>query len=324
MKNMKNKSCILIPLLISVLTLLLNGCSLARKDAGTDAKDTLIGVFITDGYLDMFDMDAWLNANATGLLSNSDTIIDNSDEYTKPLYAKINRHGSDSPLDWDISFGDIKGFKYLSPVFKDKDGSITRSSLSDDALFSAHTNFTETDNGNETEMSVTVYSVPGAVDDFGFYANPVYQTADGKIYALPGSGISCDSSSEGETMSTSLSDQIETVEDRKTKTEKATITIRYSVMFEPLKITLIQMDDKNTPLKQDIYTPGKLPEQLTAEKNTAYFIVETEKKAPDGSIMTDRSIYGPWQSENEIFLETFYAIDNGIITKQDTDVIWKK
>ena len=48
----------LIGMLGAAMILLLAGCSLAKKDAGSESsKDRMIGAFITDEYLDLFDVD---------------------------------------------------------------------------------------------------------------------------------------------------------------------------------------------------------------------------------------------------------------------------
>ena len=60
MRHKKIYHFILTAVLISAIILPLSGCTLAKKDAGEDAKDTLIGVFVTEEYLDLFGTDAYL------------------------------------------------------------------------------------------------------------------------------------------------------------------------------------------------------------------------------------------------------------------------
>ena len=173
-------------------------------------------------------------------------------------------------------------------------------------------------------LSATIYTVPQGSDKSpAYYVNPVYQTSDGKIYVVPGSGISNSSiSDESDNMSICLNDQTDSMEKGITKTEKCSVTVQFSSMFKPVKITLIQMDEKNQVLKQEEYIPGNLPDQLTAEKDTSYFIIETEKKAPDGRKEITRDIYECKDSDDEVSLETFYAMDNKIVSKQYTEIKW--
>ena len=61
---MKRKKSKLIIMIILALTLmLLNGCSLAVKGKEHDSQDKLIGVFITDSYLDLLDSDSYNAVN---------------------------------------------------------------------------------------------------------------------------------------------------------------------------------------------------------------------------------------------------------------------
>lgn len=64
MKNKKRKSlCLSVLLLMQLLMLtLLSGCQLAREDEGENG-DRLVGVFVTTEYIDLFDMERYLNDN---------------------------------------------------------------------------------------------------------------------------------------------------------------------------------------------------------------------------------------------------------------------
>ena len=54
--------------LIMVLALALSGCQLAKPEADTQKeKDMLVGVFITEEHLDLFDMEAYLQDNLGAL-----------------------------------------------------------------------------------------------------------------------------------------------------------------------------------------------------------------------------------------------------------------
>ncbi len=321
---MKNKQRFLMITLLSCLMILLVGCSLAKEDAGSDTKDTLIGAFITDEYLDLFDLDAYLDGNASKLLQNPGTVINDTDGCTNPLYAKTDRKSSKDPSDWKISFDGIKGLNLLNLIWTDENDTICRALQSSDGICDAQIDWTESDNSTETVLSATIYTVPQGSDKSpAYYVNPVYQTSDGKIYVVPGSGISNSSiSDESDNMSICLNDQTDSMEKWITKTEKCSVTVRFSSMFKPVKITLIQMDEKNQVLKQEEYIPGNLPDQLTAEKDTSYFVIETEKKAPDGRKEITRDIYECKDSDDEVSLETFYAMDNKIVSKQYTEIKW--
>ncbi|MCI8710532.1 MAG: hypothetical protein HFG98_13635 [Dorea sp.] len=308
MRHKKIYHFILTAVLISAIILPLSGCTLAKKDAGEDAKDTLIGVFVTEEYLDLFGTDAYLYG-----------------QYANPLYATVNRHGSDELSDWEVSFQNIRGLNFLAPIRTNKDGESYRATQKSDGICHAHTDISSSDDKEELRLSATVYSIPKASgEDLTYFANPVYQTADGKIYTVPANGISISSTdSEGACMSTSISDQTETKDKWSVKTESTTVDMQFSVMYEPVRITLFQMGADNRILKQESHLPGKLPETLHAEKDAAYILVETEKKKPDGSFHIERNIYERSDNDDNS-LETFYALDNGIVSKMFTDVIWEQ
>lgn len=305
MKYTKNNQKFLIITIFLGLTVLLNGCSLAKKEAGNETGDTLIGVFITDDFLN---------------LEISNMVINESAEYINPLYAKVDRQNHRDAAYWEISFDGISGLNLLAPVWTDKNGAVCHATKASDGICDISSDLHATDNGNALTLSGTIYTLPQpAGENTAYYVNPVYQTADGKIYAVPG-GVISSSDTSGDVMSTSFSSQTDSTEMGQTKAEKNSVTIRFASMFEPIRITLIQMDSENKPVKQEEYTPGKLPEELAAEKNTAYFLIETEEKTPSKDKVTSRSIYG--REEDEESLETFYAMDNGIVSKQYTEIIW--
>lgn len=279
-----------------------------KKDAGEDSKDTLIGVFVTEEYLDLFGTDAYLYG-----------------QYANPLYATVNRHGNDEPSDWEISFENIRGLNFLAPVRTNKEGESYRATQQSDGICEAHTDINTSDDKEELRLSATVYSIPKATgEDLTYFANPVYQTADGKIYTVPASGISTGSAdSEGVRLSASLSDQTDTKDKWRVRTESTTVDIQFTVIYEPVRITLFQMDTDNRILKQESYLPGKLPETLHAKKDAAYILVETEKKKPDGNPELTRNIYERKENSDDS-LETFYILENGILSKMFTEVVWEE
>ena len=67
----------------------LMGCQLALEDK-EDNTDILIGVFITEEHLDLFDMEGYLNDNINTLSGGGLINIDkNSSQYQGRLYATL-------------------------------------------------------------------------------------------------------------------------------------------------------------------------------------------------------------------------------------------
>ena len=69
-----------------------SGCTLAVPDAGTDGNgDRLIGAFITSEYLDLYDMEGYLNDHASSLVNNSSITIGNDSRYEGKLVATVDK-----------------------------------------------------------------------------------------------------------------------------------------------------------------------------------------------------------------------------------------
>ena len=309
-------------ILFLFILLSINGCSLAKKDAGEETGgDRLIGAFITPDYLDLFDMDAYLDDHASKIFSKKEFEISKSAEYEGRIYATVNKNGGEDPADWDISFGKIEGINFFSPKWTIREESY-HSTCYGDGLCDTNYELNQRDDGEDITLSATLYILPGMADkETAYYVNPVYQTASGEIYVLSGQGFSTSGESgEGEVFSTTLSDTQTITIGRNTKTETITVKVHYSVMYEPVKITLYQMDEGHHILTSKKYIPGKLPRQLTPEKNMAYFLIETEYKNSNGKSSVTRKIFEKNDAETTS-LETFYPIKNGILSKMETELL---
>ena len=78
----------LFKLSVIFMTFTASGCTLAVPDAGTDGNgDRLIGAFITSEYLDLYDMEGYLNDHAASLMNNSSITIGNDSRYEGKLVA---------------------------------------------------------------------------------------------------------------------------------------------------------------------------------------------------------------------------------------------
>lgn len=349
------------------------GCTLAKEEAGAKTdQDRLIGVFVTTEYLDLFDFDAYLSDHANKLMSGGEHLIADGAKYEGKLYADIDKNDSSSPEDWKISFGDVDGMLCIAPAWTDENGENFRQYRGDSMISDVNLDHTVTDDGENMELSATIYVLPGLESgnadmegmDSGeeaaypekeifdaekanyaeeetysggdmdrteeiydgeiFYANPVYQTEEGEIYMVSGSGFCMgNSTEEGECMSTTLSESYSNVSDGQTNAEASSVEITFSVMFEPVKITLLQMNDDDQILKADDYEPGKLPDSITAKEDTAYFLIRTEKADPEGGSVIRRELY-EYVGDEQDEMETFYAVDSHTLGKQYTKILWQK
>lgn len=271
------------------------GCSLAVEDTDTTVlEDHLVGIFITDYALDL-----------------------------NKLYAVVEKNGSMEPSDWSISFEGVEGEYCIYPKWESEDGNPFYMSTTSDAVCDLNLHRNVKDEGEDVEISLSLYLQPEQKNQVSiYYANPVYQTDTRELYLVTGEGLSVGGNpTEGESVSTALSNQVTITKGVETKTETSSVALTYNIMYRPTNITLCQIDKNHQLVKQDSYEPGKLPKKIRAEKDTAYFIVETEKADTTGKRHIMRDIYTPSEDEDEE-LETFYPLDNGLLTKQSTEVLW--
>lgn len=327
---MKNKK-VWTVLLAWGVSAVLWGCSLAVEESGEETgQDRLIGALITEEYLDLFDFESYMEDHAAQWGDGEEITLGRDSRYEGKLYAVIDKHDSGNPEDWQVNFEGIRGIRFFSPVWKDEDGeSVSFAELCDDGMSDVDYRTEVTDEGESRSQSGTLYVLPGMGDeDSRYYVNPVYQDGEGEIYVMANGGFSASyDSEEGEKVSTTVSDQVRITENEKSKTEKSSVTVRIAVMYRPVKITLYQMDADNQIVNREEYVPGQLPEKLSAGKETAYFLVETQRQDPEGHIVTGRRLLEREDSElsdteEACELETFYAGENGVIQKQATEVYW--
>ena len=145
----------------------------------------------------------------------------------------------------------------------------------------------------------------------------------GKIYVISGQGSTTSGASEeGETTTLTLTDQVTLTENQKSKIEGVTVKVTGILVKKPTKITLYQMNQDHQVITSNSYTPGKLPEKLTAEKDTAYFLIETQQMDQDGRTSIQRELYE--QKEDQDALETLVPLKNGLVSKQYTEVLWEE
>lgn len=303
----------------------LTGCSLAKEEVKSEkSQDRLIGALITQEYLDLFDLDAYLDDHAEKLVENKDLMVEDSDQYEDRIYAKIDKHDSQDPSEWEVSFPGIEGIRFFSPLWSDQNGESYHTTEYDEEICDAESNYNIENDHENLELSGSVYFLTDKEKDgISYYVNPVYQTEDGKIYVISGQGSTTSGASEeGETTTLTLTDQVTLTENQKSKIEGVTVKVTGILVKKPTKITLYQMNQDHQVITSNSYTPGKLPEKLTAEKDTAYFLIETQQMDQDGRTSIQRELYE--QKEDQDALETLVPLKNGLVSKQYTEVLWEE
>ena len=100
------------------------------------------------------------------------------------------------------------------------------------------------------------------------------------------------------------------------------MTVQFATMYKPVRTIIYQMNEANQVLKQTAYKSSEVPDSLRVEADTAYILAEIRKEDTSGKMVTTRTILNLNSSEDEEtqYLETWYPLDNGLISKKDVEI----
>jgi hypothetical protein len=279
---------------VFLLLLSLCSCQLAREDGmNIQMNDRLVGVYITQEYLDLFDFDRYLNDNIHTILNRGEITVSDNEQYSTRIYAElknikhIDEETSEEFETWEYEFKDLEGIPFFQAKIKQPDGNSYSSSFSDAAISDGHISI-----GKDTALDGTIY-IASNETDITVYINPVYQSSDGRIYLTSGSGMSFSGDvGEGTVFSTTLDEKHTVTENGETTEESFKVTVKLAVKHPPLKVSIIQMDSENTPVSKKEYSPISLPENVVVDPDAEYVIVETRSNSLDGEALT-RELFDP-------------------------------
>jgi len=282
---MKTKR-ILFAVVLILLPVMLASCQLARPlDENSAQADRFIGYLITTQHLSMEDA---------------------------PIYADVSAAEEGETALLSYTFPGIDGINCFFPRETSVNGEICQSQCLDEAVCSQGLHMYVTDEGERIEFSGTVY-VSAGESNITFYLNPVYQSADDKIYVQPGTGLMFDSTVEGMAWSQAGEETGAITIDGKTTQFAARVEIAIEVIAAPDEITLVQMDDAHGVVSMQRFAPGTLPQQIVPEQNTAYILLESRSGEN-----VRRSLFTP----DDESLHAFFLRDDGICEQADHPIIW--
>jgi len=321
-------------IMISICSILilcaLTGCQLARESAGADAyEDRLIGMFVTTEYLDLFDMDAYLNDSLSGFQGGDITVDGDTRKYEGQLYATMvartqtNEETGETSEVEEYVFPNIDGISYFYFTTLDTEGRDSTTIMSEDpSVVHEKMDIHASDDAYGMTMEGMIYVSPTDEQrELVYYFNPVFQSADGSVYVSSGSGVANQGVDvEGSTMSQTMDATYAVTENGKVKTDSVSIKLSISVIFTPEKIAVLQMDAESKLLMRTEYAPDAVPEALVFDSGTDYIIVETHKRDVAGDAITTRDIY----SRDAETIQTFFARTDGICVMRSTQIKWSE
>lgn len=332
---MKNKTvCIILTLLIMFMMFIVlivvtfSGCQLAHEDlAQIKENDRLIGVFVSYEHLDLFDMESYLNDNASKFFSggNNIEISDVDEKYNNRLYATLMEKemtaiGGEKYTYSDYIFEGIDGISMFAFTSTDPiTGNRCTSSISGDGISDHKYHIKRGDNGEGIELEGSIFVASGAMSD-AIYINPVYQSEGGKVYLQSGQGFMASSDNdEGGVYTQTMTDSTSRTENKMTTTYTASIKLSIATMNSTEKVAIYQMDSANSIIEKNEYLPNGVPDKITPNKSCEYFIVESHKIAFDGKKQVERQIF----SRTDTSLYYFVKGSNGVLYKTHSSIIWE-
>lgn len=282
--------------LILVLALMLPGCSLLREEGEPADADRLVGVYITENYIDSFDFEAYVQDNASSLSGGSGEISrEDAAKYTRRIYAEI--------TDGKTSFP-IEGIAFIAARYE-KDGESYTGSDYGDKLADVHLSINVSDDMETTVLTGKLFADSGA-GHMSAYCNPVYQQADGRVYLVPGEGVSANMGS----MTHSLSESCESAK----KGERGygmDITLEVEGRRPSEKLAVLLYSADGALLSRTEYAPEEMPEEISAE-GAAWAVFEDYTADYSGEPQVIRQLIAAGSDEGFLSLhlepgESFYT-----------------
>ena len=282
--------------LIFALALMLPGCSLLREDGEPADADRLVGVYITENYIDSFDFEAYVQDNASSLSGGSGEISrEDAAKYTRRIYAEI--------TDGKTSFP-IEGIAFIAARYE-KDGESYTGSDYGDKLADVHLSINVSDDMETTVLTGKLFADSGA-GHMSAYCNPVYQQADGRVYLVPGEGVSANMGS----MTHSLSESCESAK----KGERGygmDITLEVEGRRPSEKLAVLLYSAEGALLSRTEYAPEEMPEEIAAE-GAAWAVFEDYTADYSGEPQVIRQLIAAGSDEGFLSLhlepgESFYT-----------------
>lgn len=322
MKKMKTKAIAFLAVIVCLVGFLLGFFRVVEMKADEtkkqkNSKDLLIGCFITTEYLDLFDVEEYLEDNIRVVLNSKNKEIDTT-EYENRIYAKlvdkshIDEETGEKVKTAEYVFEDLEGYSFYDCYIKpegDSEGYTTL--IQNGGVCDINVSNDYGDNYENMTLKGTIYTLQ---DDVIFYYNPVYQSEEGSVYLVSGTG----SNAAGDAMTHSMKNEVTLTVDGETITKKneVIITVEKAELAEEIELT--ELDKNNLIVKKSIYTPDRIPESYEVQKNTESIIITQTSVASPDNVIVKRAIVSKGEENFEVLTE----YDSVVCDKNFVEIIW--
>lgn len=263
--------------MISMISVILSGCQLAVAEAGNIAEeDKLVGVFVTEDYIDLFDFKAFSSENSNKLMDGGEVVMDS--KYEGRVYGTINENNPG-----DVVFEGYEGVLFIDTSYE-KDGVIYSRVGSGKQVTQVH--ISVNDEGNSIEGTIYAKSAPIILA----VLNPVYMTDDGEIYFTSGSGVSMGDENGGGSMSMFLTENHTVRVGNNESTESFKVKINIEGMDDVEYYILKQMDGHDNQVTAEKIYSHDVPSSIQVNDQTRYMMLEKIGIDYEGKPFIERQI----------------------------------
>ena len=287
-----------------ILAAMLGGCQLAVPDDAVEgaSKDVLCGMLVTLEPLDT-GMEETLEIPADWNGNMEDIVFPEG-----RIYATRTVRGSSA----DYKFDGVKGYRLFAAKVQIEKFEPYWATYSDNEIQNVGTKYMS---GGSQEAPTDTVQVTGTIlfnvsKPVRVYANPVYQTTKGEIYAVQGQGLWMDElQAAGNSGSTKLSETTtETVGDS-TSSRTMEVEIKIEGANPNKRIVLKQMNAQDQAVGRTEITPDNIPETIQLQAATAYMLLEEYGVDYEGKAVVKRTLV---DADEEWFNARFPG-DEGLI-----------
>ncbi|MDF1618040.1 hypothetical protein [Petrocella sp. FN5] len=264
--------------MLSMISVILSGCQLAVAEAGnTREEDKLVGVFVTEDYIDLFDFEAFASENSNKLIQGEEVLMDSKHEGR--VYGTINENNPG-----DVVFEDYEGVLFIDASYE-KDGESYSRVGSSNQVSLVH--ISVKDNGKSIEGTIFAKNAPVILA----VLNPVYKTDEGEIYFTSGSGISMgNEDGGGGSMSMFLSEERTSRVGNSESTESFEVKINVEGIDEVDHYVLKQMDEHDNQIIAEKIYAHDVPSNIEVGDQAQYMILEKIGVDYEGKPLVERQI----------------------------------
>lgn len=296
-------------ILMLLLLVLLSSCQLAQEEHQKGGEDKLIGVLVSK--------DGSLKTESSIAINSQGKLVENPEG--NRVYGKIlddEKHPGEKKVVFEGQEV-IPFFVWEVPL---ANGSTSHMSTVDPAILDAKISM-----GGNLKLEGSIMSAPGKAEFISL--SRVYQTFDGRIYAVPsdsyyvpGDNENPQESTEGDRFTIHLKENRNVKSgDGENVEESSEITLTLGIKYPTTKFDIVEMDKNHQILSSKKFSVDQLPEEYSPSKEASYLLVESHVTSPSGN-QIKRTLYE--RNDENILTPVDTLREDGFVIRQEIMIKW--